>query len=151
MPARSFPRIAELRAYVRGGGSTLALHSSSNEPARNSEEALRTATKWIDGVDPWPPIANPMSVHDQYSGPRSSWGKEVLYAASVPPPTPPLRRRYSLRLRCCRGQMIVEVVAEDGTTGSGIANGGEPACFIVEKHLSRFVEGQDPRNIELMW
>ena len=150
MPARSFPRIAELRAYVRGGGSTLALHSSSNEPARNSEEALRTATKWIDGVDPWPPIANPMSVHDQYSGPRSSWGKEVLYAASVPPPTPP-SCPTPLRLRCCRGQMIVEVVAEDGTTGSGIANGGEPACFIVEKHLSRFVEGQDPRNIELMW
>ena len=78
MPARSFPRIAELRAYVRGGGSTLALHSSSNEPARNSEEALRTATKWIDGVDPWPPIANPMSVHDQYSGPRSTWGIGVL-------------------------------------------------------------------------
>ena len=24
-------------------------------------------------------------------------------------------------------------------------------CFIVEKHLSRFVEGQDPRDIELMW
>ena len=47
--------------------------------------------------------------------------------------------------------IIKEVAAEDGTTGSGIANGGEPACFIVEKHLSRFVEGQDPRNIELMW
>jgi L-rhamnonate dehydratase len=68
-----------------------------------------------------------MSVHDQYSGPRSSWGKEIL------------------------GQMIVEVVADDGTTGVGIANGGEPACFIVEKHLARFIEGQDPRNIELMW
>ena len=24
-------------------------------------------------------------------------------------------------------------------------------CYIVEKHLSRFVEGQDPRDIELMW
>ena len=81
----------------------------------------------IDGVDPWPPIANPMSVHDQYSGPRSSWGKEIL------------------------GQMIVEIVADDGTTGVGISNGGEPACFIVEKHLARFVEGQDPRNVELIW
>ena len=28
---------------------------------------------------------------------------------------------------------------------------GEPGCYIVEKHLSRFVEGQDPRNIETMW
>ena len=24
-------------------------------------------------------------------------------------------------------------------------------CFIVEHHLSRFIEGQDPRDIELMW
>jgi len=24
-------------------------------------------------------------------------------------------------------------------------------CYIVEKHLSPFIEGQDPRNIELMW
>jgi len=24
-------------------------------------------------------------------------------------------------------------------------------CYIVEHHLSRFLEGQDPRNIELMW
>lgn len=127
MPGRAFPRITEVRAYVRGGGQALALHSTGNEPAKNSAEAERTASKWIDGVAPWPPIANPMSVHDQYSGPRSSWGKEIL------------------------GQMIVEVVAEDGTTGCGIANGGEPACFIVEKHLARFIEGQDPRNIELMW
>ena len=34
---------------------------------------------------------------------------------------------------------------------SGVSIGGEPACFIVEHHLSRFVEGQDPANIELMW
>ena len=26
--------------------------------------------------------------------------------------------------------------------------GGEPACYIVEKHLNRFVEGQDVRNVE---
>jgi len=26
-----------------------------------------------------------------------------------------------------------------------------PGCYIVEKHLSRFVEGQDPRDVELMW
>jgi L-rhamnonate dehydratase len=43
------------------------------------------------------------------------------------------------------GSVIVEVVADDGTTGVGVSIGGEPACYIVEKHLSRFVEGQDPR------
>ena len=127
MPARKFPRIAEIRAYIKGGGSSLQLHSTLDEPARNSAEAERTASKWIDGVAPWPPIANPMSVHDQYAGPRSSWGKEVL------------------------GQMIVEVVAEDGTTGAGIANGGEPACFIVEKHLARFVQTRVALALRLSW
>ncbi len=33
----------------------------------------------------------------------------------------------------------------------GVSIGGEPACYIIEHHLSRFVEGQDPSNIELMW
>ena len=33
----------------------------------------------------------------------------------------------------------------------GVTIGGEPGCYIVEKHLSRFVEGQDPRDVELMW
>tara|TARA_R110002050_G_scaffold22009_2_gene60369 strand:- start:1064 stop:1252 length:189 start_codon:yes stop_codon:yes gene_type:complete len=33
----------------------------------------------------------------------------------------------------------------------GVSIGGDPACYIVEHHLSRFVEGQDARNVELMW
>ena len=47
--------------------------------------------------------------------------------------------------------MVVEVAAEDGTCGVGVTIGGEAGCYIVEHHLSRFCEGQDPRNIELMW
>ena len=34
---------------------------------------------------------------------------------------------------------------------AGVSIGGEPACYIVEHHLSRFVEGQDPANVEVMW
>ena len=29
--------------------------------------------------------------------------------------------------------------------------GGEAGAYIVEHHLSRFVEGQDPRDVELIW
>ena len=47
--------------------------------------------------------------------------------------------------------MCEQVEADDGTVGVGVTIGGEPACYIVEKHLSRFVEGQDPRDVELMW
>ena len=49
------------------------------------------------------------------------------------------------------GTLVVEVEAEDGTCGVGITIGGNPGCYIVEHHLSRFVEGEDPRNVELMW
>ena len=41
--------------------------------------------------------------------------------------------------------------AEDGTTGVGVTTAGEPGCYIVEKHLSRFVEGEDPRNVERIY
>lgn len=52
----------------------------------------------------------------------------------------------ALTLLCTAlGSVIVEVEADDGTVGVGVSIGGDPACFIVENHLSRFVEGQDPR------
>lgn len=37
---------------------------------------------------------------------------------------------------------MVEALSEDGTIGIGTSVGGEPACYIIEKHLNRFVEGQ---------
>ena len=80
---------------------------------------------WINGHPT--PIANPMSGYSQYAGARKSWGINAL------------------------GSLIVEVEATDGNVGVGISIGGEPGAFIVEHHLSRFVEGQDPRAVELMW
>ncbi len=78
---------------------------------------------WINGLHPMP-IACPMSVHPQYAAAgRKSWGINAL------------------------GSVVVEIEAEDGTTGVGVSIGGDPACYIVEKHLARFVEGQDPRSV----
>jgi L-rhamnonate dehydratase len=77
---------------------------------------------WIDGQ-----IATPMSRYPEYRQTRSSFGLNVL------------------------GTFVVEVEAEDGTVGIGVSTGGLPACWLVEHHLSRFVEGQDPRRIELIW
>jgi len=68
-----------------------------------------------------------MSCYPAYKGARKSWGINAL------------------------GSLIVEIEAEDGTCGVGVSIGGEPGCYIVENHLSRFVEGEDPRNVELMW
>lgn len=73
------------------------------------------------------PISNPMSVYPPYRKSRVSWGIDVL------------------------GTVIVEAELEDGTVGVGTSIGGEPACYLIENHFSRFVEGQDVRNVELMW
>lgn len=73
------------------------------------------------------PIANPMSPYEAYKKSRTSWGIGAM------------------------GTMVVEVELECGIVGFGVSIGGDPGCFIVEKHLSRFIEGQDIRNVELMW
>ena len=73
------------------------------------------------------PIANPMSIYDAYKDSRVSWGINAL------------------------GGVIVEVELSDGRSGVGISTGGEPACFIIERHLKRFLVGQSPVNVELIW
>ena len=69
-----------------------------------------------------------MSVYEQYRASRTSWGIGAM------------------------GSVIVEVELDDNakTTGVGISIGGEAACFMIENHLSRFVEGQNPSNVELV-
>jgi len=78
---------------------------------------------WIVDSD----IANPMSLYEQYRSSRTSWGIDAM------------------------GSVIVEIELSNGIVGVGISIGGEAACFIVEKHLRIFVEGQDPSNVELIW
>ena len=78
---------------------------------------------WIVDSD----IANPMSVYEQYRKSRTSWGIDAM------------------------GSVVVEVELSNGMVGVGISIGGDAACYIVEKHLARFVEGQDPANVELIW
>eukprot|EP00039_Didymoeca_costata_P019278 m.336905 g.336905 ORF g.336905 m.336905 type:complete len:447 (-) comp17993_c0_seq1:82-1422(-) len=80
---------------------------------------------WINGG--MGPIANPMSGYETYAAKRTSWGINAL------------------------GSVIAEVESDDGQIGIGITIGGEPAAYIIENHLSRFVEGEDPRNVEMMW
>ncbi|PAA85515.1 hypothetical protein BOX15_Mlig017110g3 [Macrostomum lignano] len=118
----SMPRIREVRAYVRDQLKAAVTNSGDRQGADCHDVDDR---HWINGYPT--PIANPMSCYSQYRATRKSWGINAL------------------------GSMIVEVEAEDGTTGVGVTIAGEPGCYIVENHLSRFIEGEDPRNIEKMW
>jgi len=77
---------------------------------------------WIDDH-----IATPMAKYPQYRQSRRSFGINVL------------------------GTLVVEIEAEDGTVGFAVTTGGEPACYLVEKHFARFLEGRDPAQIEQIW
>lgn len=82
----------------------------------------QTGYHWIDDH-----IATPMARYPAYRASRQSFGLNVL------------------------GSLIVEIEASDGTTGFAVTAGGEPAAWIVEKHLSRFVEGAGLTDIERIW
>lgn len=102
--------IADVRAYI-------------NDDSSGGDYHAQARGHWI--IDT--PIANPMSIYEDYKDSRVSWGINAL------------------------GGMIVELELEDGTTGVGISTGGEAACFIIERHLKRFLVGQSPRDVEVIW
>ena len=77
---------------------------------------------WIDDH-----IATPMARYPEYRQSRQSFGINVL------------------------GTLVVEIEAEDGTIGFAVTTGGEPAAYIVERHLARFLEGRDPADYEKIW
>lgn len=77
---------------------------------------------WIDGQ-----IATPMSKYPTYRAHRRTFGLNVL------------------------GTLVVEVEATDGTVGIGVSTAGEIGAWIVEHHLSRFIEGAAATDIERIW
>ncbi len=77
---------------------------------------------WIDDH-----IATPMARYPEYRQSRQSFGINVL------------------------GTLVVEIEAENGVVGFAVTTGGEPAAYIVEKHLARFLEGRDPAEVEKIW
>ena len=126
VPTQGQPRTREVRAYV-----------SRSEEYGASDVHDTPDTHWIMGLPDkdgmWdhetthPPITNPMSRYPQYSGSRGSWGVAKL-------PT-----------------VIVEVEDEKGRIGIGTSTGGEAAAFLIEQHLSMFVEGRNVRDRSLAW
>ncbi|MGB6488826.1 MAG: L-rhamnonate dehydratase [Steroidobacteraceae bacterium] len=77
---------------------------------------------WIDDH-----VASAMSRYPEYRESRRAFGTNVL------------------------GTLVVEIEAADGTIGFAVTTGGEPAAFIVERHLARFLEGRDPSMVEKIW
>ncbi len=82
----------------------------------------QAADHWIVGE-----IATPMSRYPAYRASRTSWGLDVL------------------------GTVVVELETRGGATGFGVSTGGWPAAWVITKHLSRFIVGQTPWDVEKLW
>src|ERR1700744_3802895 len=81
-----------------------------------------TGKHWIDDH-----VASSMARYPEYRDSRRKFGTNVL------------------------GTLVVEIESEDGTIGFAVTTGGEPAAFIVEKHLSPFLIGRSPADYEVIW
>src|SRR6185312_376173 len=77
---------------------------------------------WIDDH-----VSTPMARYPEYRASRQSFGINVL------------------------GSLVVEVEADDGTIGFAVTTGGELGCWIVERHLARFLEGARVTDLERIW
>lgn len=70
-------------------------------------------------------VANPMSIYPKYKATRS-----LFMADNLGPPA-------------------VEIITDKGVTGIGY--GGSGAGYVIEKHLTKLLLGEDPLNIEQLW
>ena len=139
----------KVRAYVVGGAKE-ELEKKLNGSSGNADQGADCHDvqdeHWINGVPN--PIANPMSSYKQYAGPRKSWGinalGNVFKDGSLCVWHENDRKTHTIHenVTLHTGSLVVEIEADDGTTGVGITIGGEPGAFIVEYHLSRFIEGE---------
>lgn len=72
--------------------------------------------------------ANPMSVYSKYARLRSLW-------------MGPGQDPYA-----------IEIETDEGVTGFAVNyGGGLAACLVIAQHFSRFLIGEDPFNIEMLW
>jgi L-rhamnonate dehydratase len=84
-----------------------------------------------------------------YSPTPGSWstgGVEVANPMSIYPKYKPMR---SLFMADDLGPEAVEIVTDKGVKGIGY--GGPGAGFVIEKHLTKLLIGEDPFNVEQLW
>lgn len=74
-------------------------------------------------------VSCPMSIYPRYAKVRTSW---------VGPGQDPY---------------VIEIMTDEGITGfaANYGGGGPFACAVIDQHFRRFLIGQDPFNIEMIW
>ncbi|PYV40995.1 MAG: L-rhamnonate dehydratase [Acidobacteria bacterium] len=93
-----------------------------------------------------PKPKRPLPSYTPAPGSWSTGGVEVANPMSIYPKYKPKR---SLFMADDLGPAAVEISTDKGVKGIGF--GGPGAGFVIEKHLTKLLQGEDPFNVEQLW
>jgi L-rhamnonate dehydratase len=144
---RGFLKSSALMPLVAApsGFSPTAAHSAPSPPSlafQNEKSRLKiTAVRMVR-----PRPRRPVPSYTPTPGSWSTGGVEVANPMSIYPKYKPMR---SLFMADDLGPEAVEISTDKGIKGVGY--GGPGASFVIEKHLTKLLIGEDPFNVEQLW
>ena len=85
----------------------------------------------------------------QYEPAQGSWSTDGIEVANPMSIYPKYKARRSLFRANDLGPVAVEIATDKGIKGIGF---GGPGCsFVIERHLTKLLIGEDPFNVEELW
>ena len=134
LPARGNPAIARGAAIPLPASPTLAFRAERSGLKITSVRMVRTRPK------------HPAPTYTPAPGSWSTGGVEVANPMSI---YPKYKAQRSLFMADDLGPETVEISTDKGVKGIGF---GGPGCsFVIEKHLTKLLLGEDPFNVEELW
>jgi len=123
-------------------GEATPLPTPPQLPFHNEKSDLKiTSVRMIH-----PKLKRPIPEYQPAPGSWSTGGSEVANPMSV---YPKYKARRELFMANDLGPDAVEIATDKGVTGIGF---GGPGCsFVIERHLTKLLMGEDPFNIEKLW
>jgi len=107
-------------------------------------EKSKLKIKSVRMVKPRP--KRPLPAYEPAPGSWSAGGSEVANPMSI---YPKYKARRDLFMANDLGPEAVEIATDKGIKGIGF---GGPGCsFVIEKHLTKLLLGEDPFNVEELW
>ena len=123
-------------------GEAAPLPSPPQLPFHNEKSGLKITS--VRMVRPKP--KRPLPQYEPAPGSWSTGGVEVANPMSI---YPKYKARRSLFMADDLGPVAVEIATDKGIKGIGF---GGPGCsFVIEKHLTKLLVGEDPFNVEQLW
>ncbi len=123
-------------------GEAAPLPSPPQLPFHNEKSGLKITS--VRMVRPKP--KRPLPQYEPAPGSWSTGGVEVANPMSI---YPKYKARRSLFMADNLGPVAVEIATDKGIKGIGF---GGPGCsFVIERHLTKLLLGEDPFNVEELW